>query len=128
MSQAMYSAPSSALTTPIEMPKLYNENDQWVVPGKQGSHSIRQDVPSVPSDLCAWLNERRVPSEPVGTSTAEPAPNTVPDTVSHCTTLDAGKIIEWIMDTATAAQIENIFTALGVRFHELKKDVANRQP
>ena len=110
------------------MPKLYNENDQWVVPGQQGNRSIRHDVPSIPSELCAWLNERRVPSAPVGTSTAEPAPNTTPDSVSHFTTLDAGTIIEWIMDTATAAQIENIFTALGVRFHELKKDVANRQP
>lgn len=45
--------------------KLYKENGVWMLPGKQGRHAIRVDVPGTPADLVKWLNDRDVPINPV---------------------------------------------------------------
>ena len=40
---------------------------------------------------------------------------------------DAGAIAAWILDEASPAQIEQLFGALGARFHELRKECDNGQ-
>lgn len=33
----------------------------------------------------------------------------------------ADGVVEWMLDEATPAEVENVFTAIGARFHEMRK-------
>lgn len=41
--------------------KLYHFCRDWFIPGQQPKGASRVDIPNSPSELCAWLNHRRVP-------------------------------------------------------------------
>lgn len=108
------------------MPKLYHESGQWIVPGHQGKQATRHDIPANPAELANWLNLRGVASAPEDVDHDNDAPaeeTTIPAAAPPPPppTLDPAKIEQWLMDEASAAQVERIFTALGVRFHELRK-------
>ena len=102
------------------MPKLYLQNGTCIVPGSQDRTAVRHDIPAVPAELAAWLNEREIPAnfplptEPLKTTT----PNDLPPTSPATLTLDT--IAAWTLDTATAAEIEQLFAMICTRFHELR--------
>ena len=45
------------------MPKLYNHEGSWQIPGQQDRKARRVDVPSSPAELAAWLNDRNVTAD-----------------------------------------------------------------
>ena len=102
------------------MPKLYHQNGTWIVPGSQDRTAVRHDIPAVPAELAAWLNERETPaSVPLPPQPAETtAPTAQPPSSPATLTLDT--IAAWTLDTATAAEIEQLFAMIGTRFHELR--------
>lgn len=109
------------------MPKLYHQEGEWIVPGQQAKHATRADIPSTPAELAHWLNERKVAPQPIAASKPiepplriEPA-QAIPTATPATPAINATMIEQWLMDSATTAQVERIFTALGVRFHELRK-------
>lgn len=78
-----------------------------------------------------WLNETFAGAQPAAEAGAEPAaevrgiaPTSEPEATPTplpsppAPSLDAESVIGWTLDHASPAQIENLFAALGARFHE----------
>jgi hypothetical protein len=107
------------------MPKLYFEDDRWVVPGQQTRAAVRHDIPSTPTELADWLNNREAKKagEPQGASETQRAQPPADHDASQQTspTIDPALVSEWIFDQATPAQVEAVFAALGTRFHEMRR-------
>lgn len=113
------------------MPKLYYQDDNWVVPGHQHKTAVRHDIPSTPAELADWLNSRDATNR-----RSVEKPLNEPDTAFHAVnvddaatapTLDPSAVTEWILDAATPAQIETIFAALGARYHEMRRAAQTTQ-
>lgn len=82
-----------------------------------------------------WLNETFAGSPPATEAGAEPAaevrgiaPTSEPEAASTPLPpspahegLDSQSVMEWTLDTATNAEIESLFAALGARFHEAQR-------
>lgn len=124
--------------------KLYRNDDmtageQWAGTQDEANRRFGRnrwqlvDVPTDKPGLLAFLNQME--SDPYtllsGPSALEPkkalvAPSSqssnaeAPD-MKMPMTPDPQHLIDWIMDSATPAQVESVFTALGVRFHELRR-------
>jgi hypothetical protein len=62
--------------------------------------------------------DESAPEPKVGVAPLPPLPAPVPPSQ-----ITAAAVEDFILDHATPAQIENIFSALGCRFHELQKQV-----
>lgn len=78
-------------------------------PVAEGFASTNQPVEELPVDRYVQREAERRTSQPV----AEPrAPRT------------ADGVVEWMLDDATPAEVENVFTAIGARFHEMRKMAA----
>lgn len=114
------------------MPKLYHENDQWLVPGTQSRKALRVDLPNQPHALAEWLNERVVSptivetdrlSEEEFAEVVEVKERTdfAPPVVKTTTPKTADGIIDFILDEATVDQCANILSCIGTRFGELIK-------
>ncbi len=115
------------------MTKLYVEGPDctWTVPGQQSRSALRVDVPNGPAELAAWLNARCVPEGDAGGRYDLPEQ---PPTVAPVAPNDAGagaaiaagadQVADWILDRASAAEVERLFSCLGARFHELRKAAA----
>ncbi len=107
------------------MPKLYFEEDRWVVPGQQTRAAVRHDIPSAPAELADWLNHRDAkpdggPQHPSLSGAAIAPPDH--DLSGHpIAAIDPTSVTEWIFDQATPAQVEVVFAALGTRFHEMRR-------
>jgi len=110
------------------MPKLYHQDGQWIVPGQQQRHAIRHDIPATPGELADWLNERTIPREAIKADETGGEATPPPTAIESAAAMDATTITEWIMDTATPAQVEQCFAALGVSFHQLRRETAQTDP
>lgn len=121
------------------MTKLYHDaGEGWQIPGQQSKAAERIDVPNPPAELAAWLNARQVPPEgdafdglvPGNAAAHEllaefrghkPEPQlasapAIPRPPS------CGELVEFVLDGATVAEVELIFSAIGTRFAELRKE------
>jgi hypothetical protein len=99
-----------------------------------GQEWQKVEVPTDKPGLLAFLNQPP-PVEPDEiAATAEPAP-TRPGTCPACDrsesaavraaeSQDLAAIVGFIFDGASPSQVESIFSALGTRFHELRKAAA----
>lgn len=109
------------------MPKLYHQAEGWTVPGKQDRHAQRVDVPSNPEQLADWLNDRccpvdegSAPFEPMALGKAAPlAPP--PGRPDEPIQQSAEAIADWLLDHATQAEVEQVFSAIGCRWGEARK-------
>lgn len=110
------------------MPKLYHQDGQWIVPGQQQRHAVRHDIPATPGELAEWLNERTIPRDPIKSDETASDPTAHQPAIQSAAAIDPTTITEWIMDTATPAQVEQCFAALGVRFQELRRATAQADP
>lgn len=92
------------------------------------------EVPTDKPGLLTFLNER-LEAERVASSAATPADAAKPVKPGKCPVCDRTEsaaafvaqsedlqaINDFILDRATPMQVENIFSAIGARFHELRK-------
>lgn len=124
------------------MTKLYHGSQGWQVPGSQDKAAVRADVPNGPAELAAWLNDRGTPAtiggadyagsgdpldryvakEAAGASSRElaEAENKARRATAALERASAEAIADWIFDHAKPAQVEQLFAALGARFHEMR--------
>ena len=100
---------------------------------KKKSPSFKQlDVPTDKYGLRDWLIWYR--AELLGPARYKPVievTETVTPITLHELPTGADAVMQWVLDAATPAQIEQLFAALGARFHELRtqgENHANRQP
>lgn len=129
------------------MPKLYHNGQAWQVPGQQDNGATRVDVPTSPAEAAAWLNARAVPAHTEGEApdlVSQLANQRNPELEQHVAKCadqakareleearrkaasaaaalerdSAEHVAAWIFDQATPAQVEQLFAALGTRFHE----------
>lgn len=104
------------------MPKLYHQDGKWIVPGQQSKSATRHDVPATPLELANWLNERAATTEASQHVDDETAQSSAQDKQPEPRqSLNPELVQQWLMDEASGAQIEQLFTALGVRFHEMRR-------
>lgn len=108
--------------------KLYYWLNDWQLPGQQHKGAGRVEIPTDAAGLCAWLNARKVPiclplnPPPAPAEPAAPEPIQLrPPVAAAAPCRTASDIVEFILDGATVAEIENIFAALGTRFAEQRK-------
>jgi hypothetical protein len=123
------------------MAKLYYRAGQWQVPGYQDKGAERVDVPTSPETLASWLQARSVKADPTvwnddddETQLASAAESTAdlrvrpqteePPRVSPAIARppSCGELVEFVLDGATVAEVELIFSAIGTRFAELRKE------
>lgn len=110
---------------PEETMKLYFDHitGTWQLPGKQDRAAQRVDVPAAPAELAAWLQAHGV--NPLRSESSCPKCGDRPAIAADIAeSQDTGALTEWLLDQATPAQVEQIFAALGARFHELRKAAA----
>lgn len=89
---------------------------------------VSHEIPTDKAGLMAYVNDLLSRS-----GTPEPEPVDVPErepdppyggggaSFEPPTTITRNQVEDWIFDQATPAQIENMFAALGTRFHEMRK-------
>lgn len=115
--------------------KLYRNDDmtaalQWAGTQADANKAFgrgRWEAVEVPTDkagLIAYLNDYRPDSlngskSPTIATPAPPQPE--PQRQPEAAPRDPASVANWIMDTATPREIELLFEALGVRFHEMRK-------
>ena len=101
------------------------EDGSWVATQAEakgcGGIALTFEVPSTKAGWLALLNmkterqpEPSLPDEPVVAITR-------PEPARQPTRRTADGVMEWVLDGATNADIENLFRALGARFHEAQK-------
>ncbi|MBK8631947.1 MAG: hypothetical protein IPN84_17760 [Sphingomonadales bacterium] len=94
------------------MPKLYFEEDHWVVPGQQTRAAVRHDIPSTTAEPADWLNHRgaKPGGKPQGPmfSDAATAPRDHDGSEQAMGTIDPASVTDWIFDQATPAQVETV--------------------
>lgn len=84
------------------------------------------EVPTDKAGLIDFLNAMEAGSAPAAPSVQPELPVVAEQPVVEKkppTPSSADAVTAWIMDEATPAQVEATFTALGVRFHEMRKAV-----
>lgn len=97
--------------------KLYRENGTWVLPGKQGPHATRVDIPNRPSDLVNWLNENWS-----GEGSPEPAGVGQPSVAYVQRPISLTDVEEFIQNAPAAPDLANVVSNACWRLKELLKE------
>lgn len=96
---------------------VYRHEGRWFKPGQQPKSAEKHDTGANADAFVQWLNDTCTLDPPEASEAwLDRATVRLPEQQATVDLLE-----QWIMDTATQAEVERIFTALGVRFGEARK-------
>lgn len=100
--------------------KAYISEGQFFAPGTQPKGAEKVEVPTDTKGLVDYLNELMTETSAPAGELELAAPES-PERQQQFEGTQVNICERFIMDKATPAQVEQLFAALGVRFHEMRK-------